>query len=382
MTKPQKKLLEQIAQRVLNNEATPEEILFLQRYYDAFEEVPDPQMLDDAAVARLAEEIKGIVRRRTLISRVAYIRKYGYIAAAMALFALCIGFYFFVSQEEGVVPSAVAIPEILPGGTRATLTLANGESFELSNEQEGIITGKTITYTDGSRLTDSITTPADVPENLRLTTPRGGQYKVTLPDGSNVWLNAESTLQYPAEFGEKKRVVELKGEAFFEITKKKKGVPFIVKTRNQKVEVLGTQFNISAYPEEKTTKTTLVEGAVRVALTRKKRAGGRAASVAKLSSPGQQSVLAEKGLYIKQVDLDSHIGWRNGWFILHNMSMKDIMHQIERWYDVEVDYRSLPSGLYYGEIKRDETLQNVLKMIETISKVRFEVNGRRIMVQK
>src|SRR5690606_26018956 len=105
---------------------------------------------------------------------------------------------------------------IKPGGNRATLTLADGEAIELSSDQEGIVIGETITYTDGTELADSVIQRVTHPEELRLITPRGGQYRVTLPDGSLVWLNAASTLRYPAQFDKKKRVVELTGEAFFE----------------------------------------------------------------------------------------------------------------------------------------------------------------------
>ncbi len=377
MAKPYEKVLERIAQRVLDNTATADEVRFLQQYYDAFDDIPeDIQQMDDNAKARLNQEIREMIRQRVKKPAFGRVR---YAAAAVILVALCIGFYFFAHEDSR---AEMTLQEIRPGGNRATLTLADGKAIELSSDQEGIITGNTITYTDGTVLADSVLQQISRPEDLRLTTPRGGQYKVTLPDGSLVWLNAASTLRYPAQFDENRRIVELTGEAFFEIKKKDRSVPFIVKTANQEVEVLGTQFNVSASPDEATTKTTLVEGRVRVSLAQNELNAIEGASDASLSSPGQQSILAESGLFIKQVDIDSYTGWRNGWFILHHLSMRDIMLQIERWYDVEVDYHSLPNGVYYGEIKRDESLLNVLKMIETISKVKFEVNGRRIMVQK
>src|SRR5690606_13352531 len=188
--------------------------------------------------------------------------------------------------------------DILPGGNRATLTLADGRTINLSEAQTGIVVGDGITYLDGTGVLDN--SASSVSTIMSLSTPKGGTYQITLPDGSKVWLNANSTLKYPSRFGGKERVVELEGEAYFDVSQQSTAnsrqasfVPFLVKTNNQTVEVLGTEFNISAYADDPVTKTTLVEGSVKVS--------AHAVNASTLLKPGEQGLLLHDRIERKTV---------------------------------------------------------------------------------
>ena len=261
--------------------------------------------------------------------------------------------------------------EVLPGGNRATLTLTDGRTVELSANQDGIVVGDEITYADGTSVAAIRTDGGSIAhlkvDNLQLTTPKGGQYQITLPDGSKVWLNSASTLKYPSRFDSKERVVELVGEAYFEVSHRlvtdggtqtaPSKIPFLVKTRDQIVNVLGTSFNISAYAEDEDTKTTLVAGSVKVANTQQ--------SVAKILVPNQQAVLHGNNLSVSDVDVAPYVDWKDGLFSFQETSLQDAMRQLSRWYDLEVMYdRSVPATYFFGKIRRDNSLSSVLKILQ------------------
>lgn len=258
--------------------------------------------------------------------------------------------------------------EVLPGGNRATLTLADGRIIELNAEREGIIVGDGITYVDGSDvLRQAIKAGKQKPEDdsniqyAALTTPKGGTYQVVLPDGSKVWLNAATSLTYPLSFTGTRRIVELEGEAYFEVREQRSAtggrsvnVPFVVKTRGQEVEVLGTQFNISAYADDEETKTTLVEGKVNVVI----------AGAATALQPSEQATLRGGELEIKEVDTTPFVDWKNGLFSFNETGLRDAMSQLSRWYDLEVTYSEAVSETYFfGKIKRDKSLSKVLNIL-------------------
>lgn len=287
------------------------------------------------------------------------------------------------NQEEKVGQIAV---DVLPGGNRATLQLADGRTIELEEAQRGIIVrNDDITYADGNiRVAELNELGKSEPGMLVLTTPRGGTYQVTLPDGSKVWLNSASTLKYPSRFSDEKRVVELEGEAYFDVvnynaSKNKRtkniGWPFKVVGGGQDVEVLGTQFNISAYTGERDVKTTLVEGHVRVTS-----AVDRAAVEELL--PGEQAVFTgSRGIIKREIDIDQYTAWKEGWIIFQDKSFDQIMREVERWYDVDVRYEgaAIPSEVGYGMAKRSENLSVVLKLLES-GGIRFRLDGRTLTI--
>ena len=204
-------------------------------------------------------------------------------------------------------------------------------------------------------------------------TPRGGQYQVTLADGSKVWLNAASSLKYPPVFNGASRQVELTGEAYFEIAKDK-AHPFKVKTASQTVEVLGTSFDINNYPDEKNIATTLIEGSVKVT--------GEARQV--IIRPGEQAINNGEQIQVAQANIDNVTDWRNGDFYLNRVNFRVAMRKIARWYDIEVIYdASVPDNIESGGwISRNNPLSAVLKAMERTGQVHFKVEGKKVYVSK
>lgn len=266
---------------------------------------------------------------------------------------------------------------IQPGGNRATLTLADGRMINLSENQDGIVIGdEGITYLDGTGVgltttqgpTDREAASLSVYQ-LELSTPRGGQYQITLPDGTNVWLNAESTLRYPSRFSQRERMVEIAGEAYFEVVKDHNR-PFKVVSRGQTVEVLGTEFNIAAYPDEQNAKTTLVKGKVNVRLNSS--TPGRDHAPLTLL-PGQQATVGASSLRVDKVDVNQYVLWKDGFFYFNGHSPQEAFTQLSRWYDFELVYRgSIPSVQFFGKIERNKSLGSLLKILNKAG-LEFEV---------
>lgn len=317
-----------------------------------------------------------------------------WVAASAAIFciALSIGLYWYNTnqQEKQNNPIARFGGDANPGTNRAILTLADGSTVNLSDDQNGIVVGnEDIKYADGSSISSSVisteTEKADsrsiLDKQLTLNTPKGGQYQVTLPDGTKVWLNTASTLKYPRRFIGKQRYVELIGEAYFEVYHNKKQ-PFIVSSNGQEVAVLGTHFNINAYPDEGNIKTTLIEGSVSVSTK------SSAATNSTILNPGQQAVLSNGKISRIAVSPETAIAWKDNIFIFHNSNLKTIMRQISRWYDIEVDINSMPDVEFYAEIPRNVKLSQVLSMLESTSKFKFKIvtekgnKERRIIIEK
>src|SRR5690606_13881439 len=195
---------------------------------------------------------------------------------------------------------------------------------------------------------------------LELSTPRGGQYQITLPDGTNVWLNAESTLRYPSRFSQRERMVEIAGEAYFEVVNDHNR-PLKVVSRGQTVEVLGTEFNIAAYPDEQNAKTTLVKGKVNVRLN----ASTPSRDHAPLTLlPGQQATVGASSLRVDKVDVNQYVLWKDGFFYFNGHSPQEAFTQLSRWYDFELVYRgSIPSVQFFGKIERNKSLGSLLKIL-------------------
>lgn len=299
--------------------------------------------------------------------------------------AAVLGVAFALFWRDGQRPAAEALSgsgvAILPGGNKAVLTLADGSRVNLSEEQSGIVVRDEITYSDGSVVSKITGAPGGSAAMLTLTTPNGGTYQVTLSDGTKVWLNSASILRYPAVFSGPERIVELEGEAFFDVASQthqksgtpRKRVPFIVKSRHQTVEVLGTQFNISSYPDEAEVRTTLVEGSVVVvnALT----------NASTRLQPGMQSIINGTKSAIRQVDTESYVAWKDGYFAFPDAHITHVMRTIARWYDIEVEYEGDMTNKYFGgTLSRFEDFETLLKTIELTGSVRFKIEGRRVRV--
>lgn len=286
-------------------------------------------------------------------------------AAAAAIFAVLAGTWiFFLGDKQQTTDRTPAnenfnAADIAPGGNRAILSLADGRTIDLSEAENGIIVGEEgITYNDGDIL---LSAPS---ETLVLTTPKGGTYQVTLSDGTKVWLNGASTLKYPSRFRNDDRMVELVGEGYFEV-KTDAQRPFKVRSAGQEVDVLGTIFNISAYPDDVDTRTTLVEGTVQIVNLQSR-------MISQLV-PGEQAVVTGSAMDISKVDIEQYTAWKNGFFYFDRLPTTLALAQLARWYDVDVVYEGKrPQGNVFAYIDRNKPLGDVLQSLVE-SGLRFEV---------
>ena len=352
----------------------------------------------DAAWERIAAETGyGKTTRTTYIgSRLGQI-----IAAAVVILVAGFLVYQFVYKERPIQPVAQQPKDILPGGNKAVLTLADASQINLDDATNGEIAKQAdmvITKTaDGQLVYDLSKSSSSSEQNPAvayntITTPRGGKFRVILPDGSKVWLNAASSLKYPTKFLSHERQVELNGEAYFEITHVKTGsnvaLPFRVRSAGQVVEVLGTHFNINSYSDENSVKTTLLEGKVKVIKTQANvsinPASGKLAT-ALILKPGEQAQLASGNRpnlnLIAQADVEEAVAWKNGQFQFKDTDLPTIMRQIARWYDVKVGYQGkIPDMKFRGKISRDVPLSQIFQILQ-LSGVNFKLDGRKITVK-
>ncbi|MCD0487790.1 FecR domain-containing protein [Pedobacter sp. MC2016-14] len=272
--------------------------------------------------------------------------------------------------------SVIAHNDIPAGVNKAYITLSNGKTIPLSSSKTGVIVSDSkLTYNDGSTVEAERS-----PEGLAITTPRGGQYQITLSDGTIVYLNAESSLQYPMAFKGGNRTVVLKGEAYFEVTKDKTH-PFIVKTSSQNIQVLGTHFNVNAYEDEPNTKTTLLEGSVKVSPFNQ---SSDKANVFLI--PGQQAIStpAVNTTRVIQANLQEAVAWKEGYFRFNEEPLESIMRKISRWYNVKIIYAAdAPRDITFaGVISRAKNISAVLEMMTLTENVSFKIEGARITVMK
>lgn len=367
--------------------ATKEEVEFLESYYDTFESQDDlindeneAEFLDvKRSVKRAADEqIDHYIKKKATRRRLLWI---GYAAAAIVLVSVSVTLYLTGGHaNKKIQPDQAAL--IRPGGNKAVLTLSNGTKILLDDARKGEIAKQSnisITKTANNQIVYAANANKSAPGNQlayqlqnTITTPNGGQYQLVLPDGTVVILNAASSLTYPASFHGNERVVQLDGEAYFEVAKNK-AMPFRVKSGGQVVEVLGTHFNINAYKDESSIKTTLLEGSVKVS----------SGTNYTLIVPGQQAAALNNGsgaILKYTVDVDKETAWKNGLFSFQNDDLHAIMRQVARWYDVRVVYAgNLPREKFTGEISMNSNLSDVFKILE-LNDVHFEVEGKTVTV--
>lgn len=302
--------------------------------------------------------------------------------AAAVLLCVAIAFYFY-QQPQQQLAEQLTVEDFGPGKNSATLTLADGKRILLTDAAHGTIAsqaGVAVNKTAEGKLVynaDGKMSTANPVINI-LTTARSEQYQVVLPDGSKVWLNAASSIKFPASFaGQRIRNVELRGEAYFEVAKDKVH-SFIVTTAGQTVEVLGTHFNICSYPEEEAIKTTLLEGAVKVVAF----AGNRPTGAESILKPNQQSIVNKesKVLTTNWVDAETVVAWKNGLFQFDDADIKTVMRQLSRWYDIEVEFSGdIPKETFSGKVYRNMSLSKVLDVL-SFSQINFKIQGRRMTI--
>ncbi|PWS30373.1 FecR family protein [Pedobacter paludis] len=300
------------------------------------------------------------------------------IAAVAALLAVVISATFWALKDND--SHLQYTNDVQPGKTGATLTLANGKKIYIENAVAGNIadeSGVKIFKTKDGQIRYEISgvDNGTIGYNT-LSTSRGEQTQVQLPDGTVVFLNAASSLKYPTSFARaQKRKVVLTGEGYFEVSKDKMH-PFLVEANNQTVEVLGTIFNINSYADEPSVKTTLLEGSVLISNVSSKNK--------MLLVPGEQATIKDMNLDVKAVEVDDVVAWKNGSFMFNNETLESIMKKVSRWYDVEVRYEdpALKQKTFFGSISRFDKLSEMLKLLQKTEGATFDIQGKQITVSK
>ena len=303
-------------------------------------------------------------------------------AAASVILLLGAGaFYKFSMRSTKDIATAPesqpAKPDIAPGTSKAVLTLSNGSIIILDSAQKGLLaiqSGTDIIKTGSGQLAYNIskeksTTTATAFNTL--STPRGGQFQLTLPDGTKVWLNAASSITYPTAFTGNDRKVTITGEAYFEVVHNA-NTPFRVTVNETEIEDIGTRFNINAYPDELEMKTTLIEGSVKVINATNK----------KILKPGQQIQINRDGEINvnSHADIDQTLAWKNGLFNFNGASLETVLRQLSRWYDVDIVYNAkIPAKKFGGEIQRDLNLSEVLEVLKETG-VHYKIENKKLYV--
>jgi transmembrane sensor len=296
-------------------------------------------------------------------------------AAASIVLALSFGGYFLLKKQDKQFNTIAN--DIKPGGNKAILILADGKQVVLTDAKNGRIAQQgsaTINKNaEGLVAYNTGTSSSSAPVYNTMLTPRGGQYHLILADGTNVWLNAASSIKYPTAFTGADRTVEITGEAYFEVAHNK-AKPFKVKSSGQTVTVLGTHFDVNAYNDEQAVKTTLLEGSVKV----------NTASAETIIKPGEQAILAQNKLNVTATDTEDAIAWKNGMFRFNEENLESIMRKVSRWYNVDIEYadEDIKDIPLTGIITHFNNVSKVLRMLELTHKVHFKIQGNKIIVMR
>lgn len=379
-----KKVLIKIANRLNEGKATPEEKAYFEKWYSSHKddtlELSNSDGDDKEAICnRIHEKIlaaKDVAKPSKRLSRTLIkVASVLLILGISSLYFYKKGDYFNTDKSKTITTTSAKIE---PGKHAATLTLADGKQIDLGAmeaghtlQDENVMISKS---KDGALQYIAKTTTQNHHITNTVSTSNGQSYKIQLVDGTIVWLNAGSSLTFPLTFENKERKISLVGEAYFEVASNPKA-PFRVYSANQTVEVLGTHFNISAYPSEVTTKTTLLEGSVKVKQLQNNI----------ILKVGQQSrtKVGSSDIKVTEVDTEQVVAWKNGYFRFKDEVISSIMLKLSRWYDVDVSFiGQITDEKFNGTISRTKSINEVLEMLETTGAVKFKIDGRRIVVMK
>lgn len=351
----------------------------IDKHYTSFQEIDDT--LKSEAEDRILRRVFSFGEQEEIIEThtVPLYQKWSkwIVAAAAAIVIASTSIWLLNREHPYQSANVISSIDIAPGKVGATLTLASGKTIRLSDalkgklaEESGVAISKSA---DGQIIYEIKNSSSGTDKINSLSTANGETYRLRLPDGSLVWLNASSSLTYSANLNERgKRRVNLEGEAYFEISKDKNR-PFIVESKNQQIEVLGTHFNVHAYQNEKFIRTTLLEGSVKVT------ENGETQTL----SPGFEAMNTAGKIKIEKADIEWAVAWKNNKFIFDSQRIQDIMLMIARWYDVEVIYTGeIPSDTFWGSVSRYDNLSKVLDALESTGNVHFKIEGRKIYVSR
>ncbi|EOR96293.1 putative anti-sigma factor [Arcticibacter svalbardensis MN12-7] len=381
-------------ERFINDSCSSEELIQVFNYLEKGEFLKewDTAIEEDANKFIVTENIKAIdshnkdrleTRIFNKIRKGRMLNWVKYSAAALILFTLGASLLIYNKESSSVkIKKEVAIV-VTPGGNVATLTLADGSTIKLNEERSGKLgvqgNAAIVKKGSGELVYQTIDKLNSTPTYNTLSTPRGGQYKITLPDGSRAWLNAASSIEYPTAFNTNERRVKINGEVYFEVMPNK-SKPFIVSTEGQDIQVLGTHFNVNAYKDEEVIRTTLIEGSVKITLPSNRFS---------ILIPGQQSVVVPgtDHITLNKADTEAASGWKDGNIYFNNTDLKGVLRQLARWYDVDIDPSGIPERKLNGIISRDVNLSVVLHAIEKTSDLRLKIEkkpngaGRRVSIE-
>lgn len=371
----------------LKGKATQQQQATVEKYFDLFSGEQD-FFIDQSReeINKVRNRLKMNIDARIQAQERPLIKLYAKYLSAAAAILIISGLYFYnsrpQSQHHFTKQSIKMTADISPGSNKAILTLSNGAKIFLNDIKNGKIASQHDTGINKEKDGKLVYSNSGL-ESVKLAyntieTPKGGQYQLVLSDGTKVWLNAASSLHYPLLFKGKERKVELIGEAYFEVAKNKKS-PFMVFTKGQVVEVLGTHFNINAYSDEPLTKTTLLEGKISI--------NNLTTNINKIVNPGEQALMNVNSDYpvinIRNVDVDEAIAWKNGYFMFDAEPLESVLKKISRWYDVDIQYKNGNSNqdlTFSGTLSRYSNVSKVLKKLELTGSVDFKIEGRRILV--
>lgn len=343
-------------------------------FYNEGTSFTDAKSETELAWRALAAQLRTETHKRT--------KRISALSVAAAAVILIVSILFWPKKTEFPYKSEIQnqpLKPIHPGTRKATLVMNDGTVHNLTTAGKLLLSeGGEVISCEGNKLKyaekDSI--PKEIKYNT-LTVPRGGEFNLQLSDGTKVWLNSETTLRYPVQFAVSERRVELIGEAFFEVTRNER-IPFFVESGKQIVKVLGTEFNVSSYADNKYVYTTLVKGRVEVFSSSKP-------DIRELLVPNEQSALATSGDLISKKTVDSfqYIAWKEGRFVFMDQKLEDIMSTLSKWYDVDVIFarEDLKKIRFTGNLKRYEDFGEILKKIEMTQEVEFQIGDKIITIK-
>jgi len=389
--------IKEIAARFLNGTATEEEAAQLHQWYDAWvdeetiiqADTEDPAIIESRMLSHMLQQIRAKDAVPAPVVTMPKRRWWKVAVAAAVIMAL--GFTLFLWQKKythkthDTLAASDTTSGIKPGIDKAMLILADGRQVVLDTTATGIVSKQgNITIINGNGQLSYAGTNGKQEEATYYNTVRtgsGNQYRLVLPDGSHVWLNAASTLRFPTRFNGKERVVELTGEGYFEVAKNA-SMPFHVQVNNMEVEVLGTHFNVNAYDDEDEIKTTLLEGAVKVqsAIGNRQSANAERSVVLK---PGEQTAFSRSSQLSKPIPVQTEevVAWKNGLFQFTDAPITAVMRQVARWYNVEVAYQgNVQQEIFSGTIPRTSGITQLIKILELTKTVKVSIEGRKLMI--
>lgn len=367
-------------EKFIKGQCTQEEKLLLMSYKDNFDfsEHTENEVTEDAEIIKIQvfEQIKITLQQR---QRIFWLNSW-WAAAAVILIAIAV---MFSSKDQGNSTKANVTYQkpLLPkvgANNMALLTLGNGQVIKLDQANTGRLAtngSANIKKTQKGQVVYEANSSENGPVAINtIKVPRGNQFELTLSDGTKVWLNSETTLTFPTRFVGIYRKVTLQGEAYFEVAKNKEK-PFIVSANQTSVQVLGTHFNVSAYPDDDKVKTTLLEGSVKLS-------NGNTSA---LIVPGQQATLAanSKKIEISTARINEVMAWTNGYFIFHDENIVNVMKQAIRWYDIDVEYQGNVKGIEFGgSISKYKDITALLHIMEMTHTIHYKIDGRRVVIME